>query len=323
MAHEISTINGRSEAFFSLAPAWHGLGTVLPTVATSEQAIEAAHLGWRVEKRPLFLADGREVPDNFATVRADTGDPLGVVGDRYSVVQNREAFSFLDGLLQDGIMKYESAGALRGGRIIWILARMPSVDTIAEGDQTCRYLLWKTAHDGSAALEVLPTAVRVVCANTLRLALDNRQNGISFRHTGDMKAKLNAARVILSQFDKRFTLYSEQARHLAETKWTDEKAREYIAALFPEVKEFGRSRSIRENKVAQVRANMRNERNSLRSIKGSWWQLFNAVTESVDHDSRKGLKTAAHRENHFLSTIDGAGADFKAEAFNFALMLAG
>jgi phage/plasmid-like protein (TIGR03299 family) len=323
MAHEISNVNGINEAFYALRPAWHGLGTVLSHAPTSQEAITAAHLDWRVSRESLHTAGGVEVPEHFATVRQDTGAVLGVVGSRYQIVQNREAFDFLDGLLQDGVMKYESAGALRGGRIVWLLARLPSVDTIAEGDNTLRYVLFNTSHDGSASIHAIPTSVRVVCANTLRIAT---AGDIGFRHTANVASKLEFAKRYLSQFDEKFTLFRDKARTLATRRYSPDDAKAYIDTLFPPVKEIGRSRSIRENKVAAVRSNFRNSRQSIPSIKGTWWSLFNAVTEAVDHEpagrSRKALDLE-HREQAMLSKVDGHGADFKAKAFSLALDMAG
>jgi len=328
MAHEISSVNvnGRSvtEAAFALKPAWHGLGTVLDHAPTSEEAIAAAHLDWSVTRSPLKTLAGETVPDFYATVRMDTGAVLGVVGSRYQVVQNRESFAFLDGLLQDGVMKYESAGALRGGRIVWLLARLPSVDTIAEGDSTLRYVLFSTSHDGSASIHAIPTSVRVVCANTLRIATSG---DIGFRHTSGVADKLEFAKKYLSQFDEKFTLFRDKARTLATCRYSPDQAKQYIEALFPTVKEEGRSKSIRENKVAAVRANFRNSRQTIPSIKGSWWALYNAVSESVDHDGptrgkRKPIDLE-HREQAMLSKVDGNGADFKAKAFSVALEMAG
>lgn len=321
MAHEISTSsNGTSEAFFALQPAWHGLGTVLDHAPDSRTAITAAHLDWRVSRVPLKTDEGTEVPEHFATVRRDTGDILGVVGSKYKVVQNAEAFDFLDGLLQDGVIKYESAGALRGGRVVWILARMPSVDGIVAGDNVLRYVLFSTSHDGTGSIHAIPTATRVVCANTLRIAT---AKDIGFRHTANVKTKLEVARKYLSQFDEKFTLFRDHARVLASTAWTPETAKEYIQRLFPEIENPGKGRTIRENRVAEVRAALRNARNNLPGIKGSWWSLFNAVTETVDHSERRSMEKLSARENRMLSTIDGVKADFKERAFANALELAG
>lgn len=320
MAHEISIQNGKAETFFGMTPAWHGLGTVLDHFPTSEEAINAAHLDWEIKKIPLVTETGIKVPEHFATVRSDTGDVLGVVSDRYKIVQNRQAFAFLDGLLQDGAIRYESAGALRGGRTVWLLARMPSIDEIAPGDTTRRYVLFSTSHDGTASIQAIPTSVRVVCANTLRIATTG---SAGFRHTGDVKSKMTQAQRYLSQFDSQFTLFRDNARLLADKKHTADEAKEYIEALFPEVDEAGRSRSIRERKVQNVRNNFRNSRQRIPSIAGSWWSLFNAVSESVDHDPRKRRGNREQAENRMLTTMYGHGADFKDKAFRLALTMAG
>lgn len=320
MAHEISMANGIGEAAFAMRPAWHGLGTVLDHVPDSETMLQAAHLDWRVDLADMALVmDGRTITDHYATVRQDTGEILGVVGARYRIVQNRQAFAFLDGLLQDGIMRYESAGALRGGRIVWALARMPSVDHIAEGDDVLRYILFQTAHDGSSALHAIPTSVRVVCANTLRVAV---ASDIGIRHTGDLWSKLNYARQYLSQFDEKFTLFRDRARKLAESRWTPQQARDYIREIFPEVETAGRAQTIRNRKVAAVRGAMVNRRNSMPSIKGTWWQLLNAVTETVDHAERAAHSTPEGKENRMISLTDGTGADFKAKALKVAIEMA-
>lgn len=321
MAHELSFAqNGTAEAFYALKPAWHGLGTVLDHAPNSAEAIEAAQLNWRVAQRELKTIDGIHVPGHFANVRQDSGEVLGVVSDRYQVVQNREAFDFLDGLIEDGIIKYESAGALRGGRIVWLLARMPSVDQIAERDSTLRYVLFSTSHDGSASIHAVPTSVRVVCANTLRVAV---ANDIGIRHTGDVSRKLDIAKRYLSQFDERFTLFRDQARLLAQRKLVGTAAADYIAELFPEVNERGRARSIRDKKVEQIRRNYRNDRQQLPAIAGTWWALYNAVSEAVDHNGRYIGTGRDRAENKFLSTVDGTGANFKAKAFELAISMAG
>jgi phage/plasmid-like protein (TIGR03299 family) len=319
MAHEISVVNGRAEAFYALKPAWHGLGTVLDFAPDSATAMESAHLNWNVRLDKLRTVEGVDVPEHFATVREDTADVLGVVSRKYAVVQNRDAFDFLDGLLQDGVLKYESAGALKGGRTVWALARMPGFDTIADGDDSARYVLFTTSHDGTGAIHAIPTAVRVVCNNTLRIATAGLKG---IRHTGDVDAKLRYARQYLSQFDKAFTLYRDNARLLASRELAADKAKDYIAKLFPEVPELGRARTIRENAVNQIRRNYRAPRQQLDSIKDTWWSLYNSVSEYIDHQSNWRGATAHDRaENRMISNMDGTGADFKSEAFDVALAM--
>jgi phage/plasmid-like protein (TIGR03299 family) len=322
MAHELSFFGNSAEAFFALKPAWHGLGTVLDHAPTSEVAMQAAHLDWRVSLEPLQTQTlgGIAVPDNFATVRSDTKAVLGVVSDKYKLVQNRQAFAFLDSLIESGDMRYESAGALKGGKVVWILGRMPEDDLIAEGDVSRRYVLFSTSHDGSAAIHAIPTSTRVVCANTLRIAIAG-DKGI--RHTGDVRGKLDVARRYLSQFNAGFTLFRDQAQLLAQRRFTPEQAKEYINTLFPEVKEFNRARSNREKKIALVRKNYANPRQNLASIKGTWWALLNSVTELVDHapQTRRSSSRDA-QELKMMSTLDGTGATFKSDAYKLALKMA-
>jgi len=251
----------------------------------------------------------------------DTGDHLGVVSDSYRVVQNAEGFQFLDDLLQDGVMSYESAGALRGGRTVWALARMPSVDTIADGDTVHRYCLWLNSHDGTGAIYAIPTSVRVVCANTAALAIRG-QRGI--RHIGDMNAKLKQAHYLLSQADHQFSDFREKGQLLANRKYSRLDAKQFINTLIPEPEESGRSLPIRERKVDEVRKTLRNERQSLPSIKGTWWSLYNAVSEAVDHGGFYSFRGSvrARAENRMTSILMGSGADFKRQAFNLAYDMA-
>ena len=325
MAHEISNVNGIDEAFFAgngneLRPAWHGLGQNLIDAADSETAIEQAHLDWRVLMRPLQTIDGKTVPNMCATVREDTGDVLGVVSDRYKVLQNRHCFKFLDSLVENGDLQYESAGALRGGQIIWLLARLPSIDTIAAGDTVKRYLLLQSSHDGLSAINTGATSVRVVCANTLRLSLQTNKSTMKrITHKGDMVSKLADAQLYLSQFDKAFALFRDEAQLLATRYFTNEQCKEYIQKLFPEVDLETRAKAQRERKVSQVREAFRDHRTCLASIKGTWWHLFNSVTQSIDHadkSTRRSARDAA--ETKMMNLTDGIGADFKAHAFAVA-----
>jgi phage/plasmid-like protein (TIGR03299 family) len=135
------------------------------------------------------------------------------MSDSYRVVQNKDAFRCLDDLLKDGIMKSESAGALRGGRTVWVLARMQSVDTVAEGGELQRYILWLNSHDATGALFAIPTRVRVVCSNTAALAIRGKRR---IRHIGDMDAKLKQAHKLLSKADEQFTDFRSKAQVLGQ-----------------------------------------------------------------------------------------------------------
>jgi phage/plasmid-like protein (TIGR03299 family) len=336
MPADISIVNGLAEAMYANKPAWHGLGQVLYQdsnhAPNSEEAIMASGLGWIVEKQKMFLANGKEIKNKWATVRTDIDAPLGVVGNRYTVQQNVECFQFLDSLLQDGIMRYESAIALDGGRKVALLARMPEYDIIADGDTSLRYLMFSTTHDGSGSMTVAPTNIRVVCANTLKAALDGaRNNKMTIRHTASKNQRLKMVAQWISQFNSNFTLYADAAKKLAEKKVPSKQHyTDYINALYPSNPEMSsRQLSNIAEKIALVRSAFIHPSNALESIQGTWWQLVNAVTYTIDHNTQYRIRSSYSNkermlaEKRFSDIIDGRGADFKEKAFSLALEMAG
>lgn len=336
MSHEISEtmVDGRkiAEAMYANRPAWHGLGQVFQAdgqqAPDSETAIRLAHLDWQVDKESIQLqADGQPVDNYWALVRQDTRAPLSVVGNDYSVLQNRDAFAFLDSLQADGIIRYEACFALKGGRGIVLLARMPSVDFVTRDDAILRYILFSAWH-GGGAIVATPTGVRAQCANMTRLAIrDAHDRGtlLSIRHSGDLTSKLSTMRHYLAQFDRAFSDYRENAQRLVKG-YTPEQAAAYIDALFPKPVDGSGARSVnnRERRVDAVRLAFRSAAQNLPSVRGTWWALFNAVTETVDHatPARQSRDLVARAENRFISVSTGEGAAFKDQALALALSMA-
>lgn len=200
MANNINRNNKTGkDAFFSVKEkAWHGLGQIVEDYPTSEEAIKFAGLDFEVEKQKLFTAD-EEVKNFFATVRTDTKQILGVVGSRYEVVQNKTAFTFFDSLVSDDTgIKYETAGALGNGERIFITAKMPNVIRIGRKDDIEEYIFLTTSHDGSGSIMAAFTPVRIVCNNTLNMALQNHSNAVFIKHTANADTKLQQAARIIS-----------------------------------------------------------------------------------------------------------------------------
>lgn len=332
MAHEISVIeeNGVeiAEAAYANTPAWHGLGNIFNAGGTeapnSEQMMELAHQNWLCEKEPMQLTqDGLAVNGYFATVRQDTRKVLGIVGKNYKVLQNKDAFKFMDGFMQDGIMKYESAMSLYGGGMVVLLARMPSVDEIVPGDMQERYLLLSNTHDGTGSIILQPTHVRVVCANTHRIALQKETYQVRVRHSSSMEEKMELAKNYLSQFDKKFSAYTEMAKHLASMPYKSEDVQSYLDQLFPAKEDMTeRQEKNRQTKLDMVRGMMNTPANTLPGMEGTWWQVFNAITEAVDHRSNYKGDDLTRAENRFTNIIEGAGAALKDKAFELALQMA-
>ena len=339
MSREVShisefTVNGvkMAESMNANRPAWHRLGTVFnpdgtqaPDAAT---AIVLSHTDYHVSKEPIFLeGDSDAIPEQYATTRIhpETGKRmvLGIVGSKYVVQQNIECFNFLDSLCQDGIMRYESAFSMRGGQKLALLARMPSVDTIAEGDSCLRYILMTNSHDGSGAITLTPTSVRVVCANTVRIAM-RKGKGMTYaiRHTAGKEAQLKQARQYISQFDEQFTLFRDQAQLIATKRLSPGQGHEYLRQLFPEPKQEDKKAhenwTTKTDRIAHLYKH--GEKNTMPAIRGTWWSLFNAVTEFIDHESKFRGDFAA--DNKFESLTTGTMAGFKEKAFALAVQMA-
>jgi phage/plasmid-like protein (TIGR03299 family) len=245
MAHEIDLSTGVAAMFAAGTPPWHGLGRVIQEAATSAEAIELAGLAWAVEQWPLVACGqateaepaGRYLPcpGTVANVRTDTGAVLGVVSRDYRVFQNAQAFDFMDAIVGEGLARYETAGALKGGRRVWMLARMPE-DVYVTGDDVVRlYILLTNSHDGSMALRMIPTTVRVVCQNTLNLALGRARHGegLTIRHCESLEGRVREARSKLGLLTERVGQFQDEARQLAACPLTDAQARDYFEQLFP------------------------------------------------------------------------------------------
>ncbi len=185
MSHNLMIQNGEASMMYVGGVPWHGLGTALDKPATAEEAIQAARLDWQVKKLPLYASDGDNsllrlpVPDKYAVARENSLDVLGVVGSSYTPVQNREAFAFFDPIVGKQAAIYHTAGALGKGERVWILAKLPDSIRVVGDDITDKFLLLTNSHDGTSSLQVKFTPVRVVCQNTLSLAIN--QGGAASR----------------------------------------------------------------------------------------------------------------------------------------------
>jgi phage/plasmid-like protein (TIGR03299 family) len=329
MAHLIDESTGQAAAFFARKPAWHGLGTVVADALSSADAIRAARLDWHVRQYPVFarLDDGRVLEtDRVANVRTDTDRVLGVVSKDYVPLQNREAFAFLDSLVEDGSLCYETAGAVKEGRQIWLLARMPgSLAPAGTSDEILPYALLTNGHDGSRAITVLPTTVRVVCNNTLCLALRKGEGQLlRIRHEGDIASKIEAARQCLGLVSERLDAFQEQISALAARDLSVPEASLYFQRLFPiEGDLTDRQRDKNGDILSLLLDNFVNERNTLPGVTGTAWAAYNAVSEWADHQRTvRGPNDTQRAENRFLSVVQGPAHDLKHQAFEMALALA-
>ena len=288
--------------FYVRETPWHGLGTKVLEAPASKDALQLAGLNWRVMQEPIYTAMEELVDGYKANVRDSDRKVLGVVTDRYRVIQNDEAFAFTDGLLGEGV-KYETAGSLQGGRKVWLLAHMPH-EYIISGERISPYLLFSNTHDGSGAIKVALTPIRVVCQNTLNLALAGAKRSWSMIHTGDIKEKMQEAKDTLFLAEKYMDELGKEFEALRMKKLTDKQVREYIEILLP----------IEDGSTPQQEKNMKRLREDmkiryfdapdLQEVGKNAYRFVNAVSDFATH-AEPLRRTANYKENLFSRTVDG------------------
>lgn len=326
MAHEISRVNGRDEMFYFGETPWHGLGTPLDRPATSREAIDAAHLDWRVVEEEIQTETGISCTGHKAIIREDTKRVLGIVSKRYSPVQNVDSFGFFDAVVGEGKAIYHTAGALKGGERVWILAKLPDPIKIdGADDEIEKFLLLSNSHNGKGLLRVFYTPIRVVCANTLNMAMQGKKEseGIAIRHIGSVYDRVDEAKRVLGLAVEYYNRLEDSFNVLAKRTLTTKEVRGYFEKVVPDnpnAKKNTRTENIRKTLMGNFH---RGRGNDLPGIQGSAWAAYNAVTEWVDHDRTARGKTEADRnESRMASMLFGAGARAKATAWKEAMSLA-
>lgn len=324
MGHELSTVDGRTAMMYVGDVPWHGLGQRLDAPATAREAIEAAGLDFEVALSPLATAEGIPVPRRRAVVRQDTGRVVGVVGAAYVPVQNRQAFAFLDAVASEGGVRYHTAGCLRGGERIWLLARLPGrIRVRGSDDVTEKYLLLSNSHDGSAALRVFWTPTRVVCQNTLVMAeRQSRGDGVAVRHRGDLAGKVREAREVLGLARRYYDDLEARLDVLAAHHPTAAQLARYFESLYPDPDggSNARARNVRDALHDLFERGMGQE---ITAIRHSTWAALNAVTEYVDHHRMsRGGDGHERGSNRLESAWFGSGSRLKQRAYRLALDMA-
>ena len=288
--------------FYTRETPWHGLGTKVMGAPGSREALTLAGLDWRVIQEPIYTGAGEPVEGYKANIRDTDRRALGVVTDRYKVVQNHEAFAFTDSLLKEGV-RYETAGSLQGGRRIWLLAHMPH-EYMISGERFSPYLLFSSTHDGSGAVKVALTPIRVVCQNTLNLALSTAKRSWSMMHTGNIKGKIQEARETLLMADDYMDKLGQEFEALRKKKLTDKEVMDYIEILLP-TEDGSTSQQIKN--MERLRKDMAHryfDAPDLQDVGENAYRFINAVSDFATH-SKPLRKTANYKENLFSKTVDG------------------
>lgn len=289
------------ESMFSVRETpWHGLGTIVADAPTSADALHLAGLDWDVLPEPVYLDNGILIPNYVANTRSSDKKVLGIVTDRYKVVQNTEAFAFTDSLLGEDV-RYETAGSLNGGKRIWLLAKMPAERIL--GDEVVPYLCFTNTHDGTGAVKVCMTNTRVVCNNTLNLALSTATRMWSTKHMGDIQGKLAEAEQTLEMAHKYNEALAVEAEKLANTSIKDEEVEKILEEIFP----------IEDNDSNRKQTNMTDARDyfrfcyrqeDIKKFYGTLWGVVNAASDMACH-MEPARNTNSYRENNWGRIING------------------
>lgn len=290
------------DMFYVRETPWHGLGTRVLTAPTSKEALGLAGLDWQVVQEPIYTETEELIEGYKVNVRDSDRRVLGVVTDRYKVIQNEEAFAFTDELLGEGV-RYETAGSLQGGKKVWLLAHMPH-EYIISGERISPYLVFSNTHDGSGAIKVALTPIRVVCNNTLNLALNTAKRSWSMIHTGDIKGKMEEAKNTLFMAEKYMDALGKEFETLRMISMSDDKVLEYINELLP-VDESATPQQIRNMKRLQEDMKLRYfEAPDLKDLGKNAYRFVNAVSDFATH-AEPLRRTANYKENLFSRTIEG------------------
>ena len=299
---------------------WHGLGVVIEQAPTSKDAIKIAGLDWRVDMMPIYDQFGNEINGYKVNTRSSDGKALGVVTDRYKVIQNEEAFAFTDTLLGEGV-RYETAGSLASGKRVWMLARLEGT-TLAE-EEIDPYLVFTNAHDRTGAVRVAITPVRVVCQNTLNLALQRASRHWSCAHKGDVQGKIDEAMDTLANAKVYMEALEEEFGELKLKTVTDKQVLEMTDTLLEIEFKSLYNKAIRHGNIIDLQNELKrqkfeeklnrkraeiisiyNDKPDLVGTERTAFRFVNAVSDYATH-TNDHKATANYRENLFMKTIDG------------------
>lgn len=290
MAHELEMIDGQASFASFRTPGWHHLGEVFTEEKSTKEMLEAARLNdWNVRLETIDIPEGFDADKSYYFVTRtnpvyrDTNDVLGVVGERYKVLQNEELFDFGDAMLDFG-GRWETAGSIKGGRVVFgslAVERETVIDPTGVADVVKNYLLITTSHDGSLAVQAANTPVRVVCANTLNMALRGVKQSFKIRHTETVTGKVQAAREALNLNNAYMDAFDKEVQALYAAEITKAQFDTIVSTLYPRPEKDAKG-SVKkwENKVDLIESIYGS--NTTNMIAGTAWGALNALTERLD-----------------------------------------
>jgi phage/plasmid-like protein (TIGR03299 family) len=319
MAHELEIVNGKAQMAYAGDVPWHGLGKRVPADLTSEQMLQAAGLDWEVKKIKAYAFDEdneNEVYDigRSALIRTSDGKMLDVVSEDWNPVQNQIAFDFFNEYVAAGDMEMHTAGSLKGGRIVWGLAKIKESFELFKGDQIDAYLLFSNFHKYGFSTDVRFTPIRVVCNNTLTLSLNSKvERMVKISHRKQFNP--DNVKEMLGIATDKLSKYKEMAAFLGSKKAKGEDIVEYFKRVFP-VSGASEEKKKEFSKNAQTALDILHTQPGHNFAEGTWWQPFNAVTFMTDHLVGRSADT------RLTSSWYGNNKNVKTKALELAVEMA-
>lgn len=319
MAHELEFVDGKAQMAYVGEVPWHGLGTRVPADLTPDQMLKVAGLDWEVRKVKAYAVDEENNDEIYdigrsALIRSTDGKMLDVVSDDWNEVQNRTAFDFFDEYVRAGDMEMHTAGSLKGGQIVWGLAKIKQSFELFKGDQIDSYLLFSNFHKYGFSTDVRFTPIRVVCNNTLTLSLNSKvERMVKISHRKAFNP--DNVKEILNIATDKLTKYKEMASFLGSKQAKGEDIVEYFKRIFPVT-------GSNEKKTKEISKNAKTALGILESqpgstfAEGTWWQPFNAVTFMTDHLVGRSADT------RLTSSWYGSNKSLKTKALELAVEMA-
>lgn len=317
MAHELEFVNGEASMAYAGGLPWHGLGVSVPTDLTPQQMLEAAQLDWTVEKIPAYAEVGGErvAVGKSALVRSRDNAILDVVSDDWNPMQNEAAFEFFNDFISAGDMEMHTAGSLKGGKLVWALAKVNDSFELFNGrDKVDSYLLFTNPHMYGQSIDVRMTPIRVVCNNTLSLSLNTMaKQMVKVSHRREFNA--DEVKETMGVSKEKMQTYKEMAEYLSTKRYNNENILEYFQRVFPVTSAKPESTKVTSKNAALAMETLYTQPGAELG-EGSWWQAFNATTYLLDHVIGKNA------DNRLQSAWYGVGKGQKIKALDLALEMA-
>lgn len=279
---------------------WHGLGVGVDEAQTSKEAIKIAGLDWEVHSKPIYNDKGIEIPNYKANTRSTDDSVLGIVSNRYKIVQNSEAFDFTDSLVGEGCT-YETAGSLMNGKKIFLTTKLPGTKIV--GDDFENFIVFTNSHDGLGSIQACMAPVRVVCNNTLNLALNNASRKWTTRHLGDIQSKLDEAKHTLQLAHEYMDKFAVVADQMANTTVREAEVAQILDSIY----------AVPEDASDRIKANAAKKKEDfmiymfapdILKFKDTAWGVINAASDFATH-STPARQTTNFQENRFNNLLNG------------------